>query len=86
MLVARSTRSEERRRAASKAGKSKPSRELIQIKQRLSDLVDDVLDGRVDRADAAVVGQLLNTVLRTVGVEIKVREQTELEERLRELT
>ena len=34
---------DKRRRAASKAGKSKPSRELVGIKQRLSDLADDVL-------------------------------------------
>jgi hypothetical protein len=78
-------RQEERRRNASKAGKSKPSRELAAIKGRLSGLADDVLSGSVDRGDAAVAGQLLNTVIRAVGVELRVREQTDLIERLEEL-
>jgi len=76
---------DKRRRAASKAGKSKPSRELVSIKTRLSDLADDVLAGAVDRGDAAVAGQLLNTYLRAVSVELKAREQLELIERLEAL-
>ena len=36
-------RAEERRRNASRAARSKPSRELVGIKQRLSDLANDVL-------------------------------------------
>ena len=74
-----------RRRAASKAGKSKPSRELAGIKQRLSDLADDVLAGEVDRAVAAVASQVLNVYLRAVSVELKIREQQEITERLQEL-
>jgi hypothetical protein len=74
-----------RRRAASKAGKSRPSRELAEIKQRLSDLAEDVLEGRQDRGNAAVAGQLLNTYLRAVAVELKAREQLELVERLEAL-
>ncbi len=76
---------DKRRRAASKAGKSKPSRELAGIKQRLSDLADSVLNGTTDRQDAAVVGQLLNTLIRAVSVETKLREQLELVERLERL-
>jgi len=76
---------DKRRRAASKAGKSKPSRELAGIKQRLSDLAEDVLEGRQDRGNAAVAGQLLNTYLRAVAVELKAREQLELVGRLEEL-
>jgi hypothetical protein len=79
------TRSEERRRAASKAGKAKPNREIADIKVRLSGLADDVLAGRVDRADAAVAGQLLGTVIRAVGMELKVREAEDFERRLAEL-
>ncbi len=79
------TRSEERRRAASRAGKAKPSREIADIKARLSDLAEDVIAGDVDRANAAVAGQLLNTYIRAVSVELKVREQQELIERLEEL-
>ncbi len=80
---------EARRRRASKGGKrggrGRPQAELSDVKRRLSDLVDDVLEGRKDRGDAAVAGQLLNTYIRAVGVELKVREQQEIVERLEEL-
>jgi hypothetical protein len=76
---------DKRRRAASKAGKSKPSRELAGIKQRLSDLAEDVLAGEVDRAVAAVASQVLNVYLRAVSMELKIREQQEITERLEEL-
>jgi hypothetical protein len=66
-------------------GKSKPSRELAGIKQRLSDLADDVLEGRQERAVAAVASQVLNVYLRAVSVELKAREQQEITERLEEL-
>jgi hypothetical protein len=73
-------------RGQSRGGKNKPSRELQTIKQRLSDLADDVLADRVDRGNAAVAGQLLNTVIRAVGLELKVKEQQELEVRIDELS
>jgi hypothetical protein len=80
---------EARRRRASKGGKrggrGRPQAELANIKARLSDLADDVLEGTTDRQDAAVVGQLLNTVIRAVSVELKAREQLELIERLEAL-
>ena len=70
-----------RRLRASKGGKrggrGRPQAELSDVKRRLSDLVNDVLEGRKDRGDAAVAGQLLNTYLRAVGVELRVREQEE---------
>ena len=78
-------RAEERRRNASRAARSRPSRELVAIKQRLSDLADDVLEGRKDRGVAAVASQVLNVYLRAVSVELKVREQAELIERLEAL-
>ena len=37
------------------------------------------------RADAAVAGQLLGTVVRAIGTELRVREQEEILERLGEL-
>jgi hypothetical protein len=76
---------DKRRRAASKAGKSKPSRELASIKARLSDLSDDVLAGEVDKGVAAVASQILNVYLRAVSVELKAKEQLELVERLEAL-
>jgi hypothetical protein len=70
---------------ASRAARSKPSRELAGIKGRLSDLADDVLADKVDKGAAAVAGQLLNTYLRAVSVELKVREAEDLERRMEEL-
>ena len=76
------SRSEERKRAASRAGKSKPNKELVNIKRQLQELTDNVLAGEVGRADAAVCGQLLNVLLRALEVERKVREVEQVEERL----
>ena len=76
---------ERRRRGQSRGGKNKPSRELAGIKQRLSDLADDVLEGRQDKGVAAVASQVLNVYLRAVTVELKVREQQEFIERLETL-
>jgi hypothetical protein len=76
---------ERRRRGQSRGGKNKPSRELAGIKQRLSDLADDVLEGRQDKGVAAVASQILNVYLRAVSVELKTREQLELVERLEAL-
>jgi hypothetical protein len=76
---------DQRRRMASRAARSKPGRELSDIKGRLSDLADDVLEGRQDKGIGAVVSQILNVYLRAVSVELKVREQMELIERLERL-
>ncbi len=78
-------RADERRRAASKAGRSKPNRNVADIKRRLSELADGVLDGSIDKGIGAVVSQVLNVYLRAVSVELKVVEQTELIDRLEEL-
>lgn len=77
--------SEKRRRAASKGGKSKPNRELADIKRRLSEMADTVLSGAVATAPYAVANQILNTYIRAVAVELKVREQQDLIERLEAL-
>jgi len=80
---------EVRRRRASKGGKrggrGRPQAELADIKRRLSDLADDVLEGRQDRGVAAVASQVLNVYLRAVSVELKVQEQRDLLERLEAL-
>jgi len=80
------SRREARRRAASKAGKSKPGcRELADIKERLSSLAEDVLRGNVDKGDAAVCSQLYNVLLRAIGMELKVKELEEMEAKLGEM-
>jgi hypothetical protein len=76
---------EERRKAASKAARSRHDPEVRQIKASLKDLSAGVLDGTVDRGRAAVANQVLNTLLRAIEVERRVREHDELEGRLDEL-
>jgi hypothetical protein len=76
---------ERRRRGQSRGGKSKPSKELLSIKQRLSNLADDVLEAKVDKGVAAVASQILNVYLRAISTELAVREQLELLERLEAL-
>ena len=82
-------RADARRKSARKGGKrggrGGPVVEVSHIKHRLEDLAEDVLEGKVDRGNAAVAGQLLNYALRAVSVGLKARENEELEERLAEL-
>lgn len=73
---------EQRSRMASKAAKSKPSRELIRLKAQLVDLTKDVLAGNLETGRAAVANQLINTRLRAIEMERKLKEAEELEERL----
>jgi hypothetical protein len=74
-----------RRRNASKAARSKPSRELAELKGRLSALYKDVREGRLDPKVGAVVNQILNTSVRVVTLERDLREQEELAARMGEL-
>jgi hypothetical protein len=78
-----------RRRRNSKGGRrggrGRPRLELADINRRLSDLADDVLAGEVEKGVAAVASQVLNVYLRAVSVEMKAREQEELEARLEEV-
>ncbi len=79
----------QRKAAASKggkrAGKGRPQAELKDIKERLSKLAEDVLEGNVDKGNAAVVSQILNTYIRAVAVELKAVEQLQIIERLEAL-
>ena len=81
---------EERRRQASKGGRRGgrgrgSSRDLLDLKAQLQDLTDRVLAGELDRADAAVCGQLLNVKLRALEQERRWKETEELEDRLEAL-
>lgn len=80
---------EQRRRRASRGGKrggrGRPQADLAEIKDRIRSMIDEVRNGTMDRADAAVCAQLYNSLLRAVSVELKVREQLELEQRVEEL-
>ncbi len=78
-------RAGERKRNAARGGRAKATGEIGRLKTQLQDLVDGVLAGEVDRAEASVAGQLLNIKLRAVEVERKIKETEELEERLEAL-
>ena len=73
---------EQRARAASKAAKAKPNRELKEVKALCEDLTDRVLAGELETGRAAVANQLINTRLRAIEQERKVKETEELEERI----
>lgn len=81
--------SEERRRSASKGGRSggrgRSSGEIRDLKKRVSGVVDDVLEGRQDRGSAAVAIQGFNALRGILELERKLRETDELEARLAEL-
>jgi hypothetical protein len=76
---------EQRRRMASKAARSKPNREIPSIKVLLEDLAERVLSGELATGQAAVANQLVNTRLRAIEQERKMRELEELAERLEAL-
>lgn len=79
-------RAEDRRRYGVKGnrrgGRGRPQGETADIKRRLYELVDGVLDGSIARADASVASQILNIVLRAISTELDVREQAELTSRM----
>src|ERR687898_3337395 len=78
-------RSQERKRNASRGGRSKGQDELGELKKQIKDLAAEVLNGSADRGRAAVANQLYNTLIRTIEQERKLRELGELAERLEAL-
>ncbi len=78
-------RAEDRRRNASKGGRSKGNPKLTKLDRQLEDLAADALEGTVERGVAAVVNQIINTRVRLLEVERKIKETEELEARLEAL-
>jgi hypothetical protein len=81
---------EERRRNASRGGKAGGNgrggqSEISDLKAQLEDLAADVLAGELETGRAAVANQLINTRLRAIELERKIRETDELEARLEAL-
>jgi hypothetical protein len=79
-------RKEARHRNASKAARSKPGREIKDLKVQLESLAKDVLKKSVEPKVGAVVCQILNTRARLIEVDRKLRETEELEARIEELS
>ncbi len=76
---------EQRRRMASRAARSKPNRELRDVKALCEDLTKRVLEGSLLPGQAAVANQLINTRLRAIEQECKNKETEDLEARLEAL-
>ena len=76
---------EKRRRGASRGGKAKANRELVGVKAQLEDLTRGVLAGDLETGRAAVANQLINTRLRAIELERKIKETDELEARIASL-
>lgn len=83
------SRAEENRRRSSKGGKrggrGRPRVEVTNVKTQLQELADAVRDNEINRADAAVVSQILNVLLRAITIEAQLREQEEVAQRLEAL-
>jgi hypothetical protein len=78
-------REKKRRRMASRAARSKSNRELTALKAQLQDLTKRVLACDLETRRAAVANQLLNTRLRAIELERKIKETAELATRLEAL-
>ncbi len=78
-------KAEQRSRNASKAGRSKPLKELQEVREQLRSMAQQVLDGAVDRDDAGVASRILAVYLRAVEQERRVRELEDLLPRLAEI-
>src|SRR5215208_299133 len=74
-------RAEERKRNASRAGRS-GSREIKDLKRRISEVIDTVLVGSQDRGRAAVAIQGFNALRSILELERKIRGAEELEARI----
>jgi hypothetical protein len=73
---------EERRRAASKGGKAKAAPVVNELHQLLESLTDRVIRAELPTAVGAVANQLINTRIRLLEYERRLREMEDLEERL----
>ena len=82
-------RAEQRSRAARKGGvrggRGRPGADLTDLKRDVRKVIDDVLVGNVPQGLGAVALQGYNTLLRAAKVELDIREQTEIIERMEEL-
>jgi hypothetical protein len=76
---------EERRRAASRAGKAKGNKEVATLKEEIKSVIAEVKAGVLDRNDAAVMIQGYRALKDFIALERQIKETEELEERIRRL-
>ena len=73
---------EKRRRGASRGGKGKANGDIRDLKRRISEVIDAVLEGSQDRGRAAVAIQGFNALKGVLELERRVKETDELEARI----
>ena len=76
---------EQRRRAATRAGRRKTRREISTLKEELKGIIQDVRDGNLDRNDAAVMIQAYRALKDFIELERKREETDEVVARIEEL-
>jgi hypothetical protein len=74
----RPDRAEARKKAASKAGRSKAGSVLYDLYRKLDNLGDEVAAGRTNRADASVAAQCYGVAVKAYEAWIKHREFEEI--------
>jgi hypothetical protein len=79
------SRAQERKRAASRAGKSRVSRVARALHELLESLTQQVIDGELETSRGAVANQLISTRIRLLEYERRLKEMEEFEERLEAL-
>ena|SRR5215217_3973036 len=79
------TNADKRRRAASLGGKGGGGKEIRDLKRRISEVIDGVLEGSQERGRAAVAIQGFNALRGVLELERKIKETEELEGRIEAL-
>ena len=79
------SRTEERRRSASRAGRAKGNKEVADLKVEIKSLIADVRVGDLDRNDAAVMIQGYRALKDFIALERQVKETDELAAEIEEL-
>ena len=78
-------RAAERRRAASRGGRSRPSTEVRTIKEEIKTVINKVKSGDLDRNDAAVMIQGYRALKDFIALERGIRLEDELAAEIEEL-
>jgi hypothetical protein len=75
-------RAAQRSWAASRAARSKPNRELDDMKRELRSVVSDVRSGKLARSQAVVAIQAFHALTRVIELQTKIKEAEEMAARI----
>ena len=76
---------EQRRRQGARGGKARGSGSIAAVMRKIESVIDDILEGRLERGKGAVVFQGYNVLLKAYDTDWKLRELDEVMERLEAL-